>query len=462
MDEFLASMGIAPQEPQESSQPLLGDAEPTVTVPEPQQAPHELTASEFNDILDDLGFNPPDAEAEEIIDDPLPEEGRDILDPLLASDSLDELNDAQMEIARVMVEANDNNGAMIVREDDHVVFIYPDGHQIEVPIIHEGETLDERITGHITAAEANDLLAGGTDVVSDTIMPPSEEEIAHMEAQLDLLAAAGVGGVDNNGNVSIPNEPAEVRATVAPLIPENSPTLTASVSTSRFSGAEWYELVRQQRIIIGGAGGIGSWLAFQIARLSPSTIAIYDDDNVELGNLSGQLFSRNDVGRPKVRAIENAISNYNDSYCVHAVPSRFTENTEAGKIMMCGFDNMEARKTFYYSWQNFVGSYPEDMRNECLFLDGRLSMGVLQVFCITGDNTYAMEKYSSSYLFDDSEADETVCSMKQTTYMACMIGSVMTNLFVNFIGNLTEPVLPYDLPFFTEYDAQNMIFKTEN
>ena len=94
--------------------------------------------------------------------------------------------------------------------------------------------------------------------------------------------------------------------------------------------------------------------------------------------------------------------------------------------------------------------------------NSRLSINVLQVFCIRGDDEYNINRYRNEFLFDDTDADETVCSMKQTTYMACMIGSVMTNLFVNFIGNLTEPALPYDLPFFTEYDAQNMIFKTEN
>jgi hypothetical protein len=72
-----------------------------------------------------------------------------------------------------------------------------------------------------------------------------------------------------------------------------------------------------------------------------------------------------------------------------------------------------------------------------------------------------MARYSNNYLFSDDEADETVCSMKQTTYLACMIGSLMTNLFTNFVANLLNPVIPYDLPFFTEYDAQNMIFKTE-
>ena len=89
-------------------------------------------------------------------------------------------------------------------------------------------------------------------------------------------------------------------------------------------------------------------------------------------------------------------------------------------------------------------------------------MDTLQVFCITGDDVYNQTRYNIEFLFSDAEAEQTVCSLKQTTYMACMIGSIMTNLFTNFIANSLNPIIPYDLPFFTEYDAQNMIFKTEN
>ena len=73
-----------------------------------------------------------------------------------------------------------------------------------------------------------------------------------------------------------------------------------------------------------------------------------------------------------------------------------------------------------------------------------------------------MARYEEEFLFDDSEADETVCSMKQTSYLAAMIGSIITNLFTNWCANLVEPIVPYDLPFFTEYNAQHMIFKTEH
>lgn len=467
MDDFLAAMGITPEEPPQSSQQLLGDAEPTVTVPEQPQQTHELTASDFNDILDDLGFNPPDAEAEEIVEEEN-EYVRDVATDLLIHQPIAD-NAELMEAIRTLDENGyiSHSAIAVSLSDDgtHLDITYRDGSVRSMPLpqpenigiqqevhtapvtdhVHlrspDGQWVDVPIVQEEAPVESGD--EGFTPVTEDTAQA--------LQESLSAIQAT----ISDNNEPTVEDTPSE------PLIPENSPTLTTDTSTSRFSGAEWYELVKEQQIIIGGAGGIGSWLAFQVARLSPSLIALYDDDIVETGNLSGQLFSRLDVNKTKVKAIESVITKYNEHYCVHGIPSRFTEYTEAGDVMMCGFDNMEARKTFFRSWLSHVYSLSENKRKECLFLDGRLSMNVLQVFCITGDDSYSIQKYSESYLFDDADADETICSMKQTTYMACMIGSIMTNLFVNFVANLTDPVLPYDLPFFTEYDAQNMIFKTE-
>ena len=334
MDEFLASMGITPQEPPESSQSLLGDAEPTVTVPEPQQVPHELTASEFNDILDDLGFNPPDAEAEELVDD----EVEELIEPngvdsLVESAVLDELSDAQMETVRVMVDAADGVVDTVLRES-------PD----EEPSIRIGRGILDQI--------------GPAPRISVTADINEEGEVS--------IAAT----IQEEPPPSIHNEPAETNLSAAPLIPENSPTLTMDVATSRFSGAEWYELAKQQRIIIGGCGGIGSNLCYQMSRLSPSQIVIYDDDTVELGNMSGQLFSRQDVGDTKVSAIRRMIESYSETHCVYAIERRFDAATDSHRIMMCGFDNMEARKTFFNAWMNHVASVSPERRNECLYLDG--------------------------------------------------------------------------------------------
>lgn len=246
------------------------------------------------------------------------------------------------------------------------------------------------------------------------------------------------------------------------LIQPNSPTLLLDESTSRFSGTEWYNEIKKQRIILAGCGGIGSWTALQLARMSPEAIFLYDDDIVEVANMSGQLYGGEDIGIAKVDAISRTLHTYTTAQNIYALNQKFTADTEAGDIMICGFDNMKARKIFFDAWVKHIESKSEEERAKCLFIDGRLSIDCLQVFCIRGDDIFNIVKYSREKLFSDEEADATVCSMKQTTYLACMIGSFIVNLFTNHVANFLNPIIPYDLPFFTEYDSQNMIFKTEN
>lgn len=242
-------------------------------------------------------------------------------------------------------------------------------------------------------------------------------------------------------------------------IPTNSATLLVDEATSRFSSAIWYENIQKKTVILAGIGGIGSWVALLLARLKPASMFIYDNDIVESANMSGQLYSQFDVGRPKVSALAGMIRNYAGYGSVFAISERFTNESEASDIMICGFDNMAARRLFFNKWVNHVQSKPEEERKNCLFIDGRLAAEEFQVLCIKGDDEYNINRYSNEYLFSDAEADETICSYKQTTFCANMIASYMVNLFVNFCAN--EVGAYRDLPFLTVYNAETMYLKTE-
>lgn len=249
--------------------------------------------------------------------------------------------------------------------------------------------------------------------------------------------------------------------TIAEPLPQNSPTLLVDETTTRFSGAEWFKEIQKAKIIVAGIGGIGTNCVFQLARMKPARLVMYDDDRVEMLNMAGQLYSMDDIGLTKVAAMNGMIRKYTNMENIYAINEKFTSTSEAGDIMMCGFDNMKARKIFYQAWEKHVLSLPEGQRSKCLFLDGRLSMDTIQILAVTGDDRANQNRYWNEFLFSDMEAEETVCSMKQTTYLACMIGSLMVNIFTNFIANTINPIIPYDVPFYLEYDAQNMIFRTE-
>lgn len=331
---------------------------------------------------------------------------------------------------------------------------------------------NETTSLNITDNDVNDILEENDIIENDDILDPEFEEIPEEnhydenqgEGNDDLDTEPLLGDIDES-ELTSPTEPISstepTESTSTPL-PLNSPSLLVDEATTRFSGASWFDEIQKSRVIIAGIGGIGSNVAFQLARMAPANITLYDEDIVERVNMAGQLYSTNDIGQCKVDAIASMISAYTLAKQVNAVPSKFTDNTEAGDIMICGFDNMAARKTFYNSWKRHVQTLTPDNRAKCLFLDGRLSIDTLQIFCIQGDDKVSMDRYETEFLFSDFQAEHTVCSMKQTTYLACMIGSLMVNLFTNFIANSLNPIIPYDLPFFTEYDSPNMLFKTQS
>lgn len=242
-------------------------------------------------------------------------------------------------------------------------------------------------------------------------------------------------------------------------IPKNSETLLISEETSRFNSAIWFDKTRKQDVTIAGLGGIGSYVVFMLSRLDVNTMTLYDPDKVERVNLSGQLYNSNQIGDYKVDAAANMIANYSNYYSFVAKHEKLDENSMISKVTICGFDNMKARKDAFRNWTNFVARLPEEERGECLFIDGRLAAEELQVFCIKGDDTDGERRYEP-YLFSNSQAAPTVCSYKQTTFMANMIGSIIVNLFINFVANQCNPLIDRDLPFYTEYNAETMYFKT--
>lgn len=402
--------------------------------------------TDFNEWLDSLGFDASSPEANTqaeqaaIANEDLPPEpavqpvsfSEEDMDSLLAENGFAE---SQYDEAEEVHDGSDDAG---VEEDEE-----------------EGEDTTEEYNDNL--GEGRDIDAEEDDdwqeaIVSGVVVPVSSHNAAQIMANTneDIL---------EDLEATVPST--SVEGSTPSLLPENSPTVSIDDSTSRFSGTEWYDEMLGKTIMIAGCGGIGSNLAYQIARLKPYSIVLYDDDKVELANMSGQLFKRSDIGNTKVSAVHDMICQYTNMFNVRAISQRFTESTYPTDIMMCGFDSMNARKTYYHAWKRHLVAIPQEDRKYCFFMDGRLTIDTLQVFCLTGEDTYNMERYEREFLFDDSQADSEVCSQKQTTYLACMIGSIMTNLFINWVANSLDPIIPYKLPFFTQYEAQHMIFKTE-
>jgi adenylyltransferase/sulfurtransferase len=107
--------------------------------------------------------------------------------------------------------------------------------------------------------------------------------------------------------------------------------------------------IRAARVLLIGAGGLGSPAALYLAAAGVGTLGLVDDDAVSLSNLQRQiLFRSKDVGRPKVEAGAEALKALNPGVEIDLHPMRLGSENAAGLIARYdivgdGSDNFETR-----------------------------------------------------------------------------------------------------------------------
>jgi hypothetical protein len=210
----------------------------------------------------------------------------------------------------------------------------------------------------------------------------------------------------------------------------------------RFGDAPWASNI--QKIVLGGVGGIGSWLALSLARVGHE-LYIYDMDTIEDTNIAGQFFRTGSIGSSKTAETAENLKNFCDN-----APNTFGEFTDKSfvtPITIAAFDNMEARIIMYNKWKA-----QEDRE---LFLDGRMTAEYFEVFAVQKGMEEAYEKA----LFPSSEANKLPCSFKATTHNAMGIAYVMTSVLNNFLSNDESGLR--EVPFFTKMNAALMWFQPD-
>lgn len=95
--------------------------------------------------------------------------------------------------------------------------------------------------------------------------------------------------------------------------------------------------LRAARVLVVGAGGLGSPAALYLAAAGVGTLGLADDDAVSLSNLQRQiLFRTADVGRPKVEVGAEALEALNPGVRVIPHQLRVTADNVAG--LVAGYD----------------------------------------------------------------------------------------------------------------------------
>jgi adenylyltransferase/sulfurtransferase len=215
-------------------------------------------------------------------------------------------------------------------------------------------------------------------------------------------------------------------------------------------GGKGQEKLFGAKVLLVGAGGLGSPVAMYLAAAGVGTIGIVDSDRVELNNLQRQiLHSTDDVGLPKVESAAKRLKSLNPDVNVIIHQLRLTSQNaldiiDGYDVVVDGSDNFPTRYL---------------VNDACYLLKKPLSHGAIlrfegQAFTMIPDETPCYR-----CLFPSPPPPGLVPSCQQAGILgavAGVIGTIQAAEVLKLILGVGEPLLGRLLIF----DAADMEFRT--
>ena len=197
----------------------------------------------------------------------------------------------------------------------------------------------------------------------------------------------------------------------------------------------------RDRIHIIGCGAIGSHVAEQLARYGLTKITLYDFDRVEAHNVANQLFTQEDIGRPKVEAVADYMCKINPDIAgdIRLVDTGYTGQKLSGYVFLC-VDNIDLRREIATACKG--NTFVKGM------FDFRMRLTDAQHYAAAWNDQKAIDAFIGSMQFSHEEAkEETPVSACNMTLSVCstvktIVSYGITN-FINFVknGNIKKMIL---------------------
>lgn len=213
-------------------------------------------------------------------------------------------------------------------------------------------------------------------------------------------------------------------------------------------GLDGQRRLKNARVLVVGAGGLGSPALLYLAAAGVGTLGVVDDDDVELSNLQRQVIhGSDDVGRAKVDSARDAIRSVNPfvdvvTHHVRLDASNALELLAGYDLVLDGADNFATRYLVNDACA-LLGT--PVVWGSILRFDGQTT-----VFWADPPAGSGVEGVQYRDVFPNPPAPGTVPSCAEGGVLGVLcaaIGSVMANEAVKLITGLGEPLLGRLLTF---------------
>jgi len=209
--------------------------------------------------------------------------------------------------------------------------------------------------------------------------------------------------------------------------------------------------LRESRVLVIGAGGLGSPAAFYLAAAGIGTLGLVDPDRVELSNLQRQiLHATSDLGRQKVESAREKLNHLNPDVEVIVHPVRIDENNAAE--IFSGF--------------HFIIDGSDNFPTKFLINDVAVQLGLAfshaGIVRLQGQTMTVIPGKSACYrcLFREPPPLGEILSCQQAGILGAVagtIGSIQATEAIKYLTGFEEGLLTDRL---LTYDARGMRFHT--
>ncbi len=216
-------------------------------------------------------------------------------------------------------------------------------------------------------------------------------------------------------------------------------------------GAPGQKKLLQAKILVVGAGGLGSIALMYLASAGIGVLGIIDNDKVELSNIQRQIiYNLNDIGKDKVNVVKKKLLHINNDIKIITFKSRLDEKNSQEiinkfDVIIDGSDNF---KTKYL------------LNDTCFFLNKPLIYGGIlgfygQVF------TFIPQKSACLRCFFKNPKDTIIPTCEQAGVLGPIAGNIGTIQAIEAIKIILgiKDLLINKMLFF---DAKKMLYKNIN
>lgn len=198
-------------------------------------------------------------------------------------------------------------------------------------------------------------------------------------------------------------------------------------------------------IHIIGAGAVGSWLAFSLAKMGIQNLHIYDFDEVGMHNLPNQMFGLNDIDGNKAIKIANIIHRFT-GYRVRGRNVKVDGTQPLQGVVFMLTDTMASRKKIY---DMSIRNNP----NIDLLIETRMDLRGGRIYAIDPKDMEQTKRYEET-LYSDDESEVSACGVSQTVLPTAL--GIVSNAIWKLLNYINEE----DFPNETLVDFSNEIIMT--